>query len=363
MGVALKVLHNTKAVLTAGVKAQSHILISRILLLVLLFLTIPLGRAHVGAPLTAFASAVPTIDGVLKPNEWASAATEQFTMAQSYKGTLYVMNDQENLYIAVQISDSTNDNYKDYISIFFDNKNAGVHSEGDDGIQLQLATFLDLFWSKTKWPNYYQNYNNDKSDQGSKDGSGAAAYAEGIWTFELKKLLRSADVTHDFQLSPGQTVGFALEYNDNDNYVGSFPGLSDEPSKWGDILIAAAPPNVTATSTQNQQPTSTSTLTQQSQSTQQILSFPQVGSLLEIIQQNSLMIIGMLVVVLIILAILVVRRPAREYPTPRIPPRGRRPPAYSAPTPRTSPIFCMSCGGPLRVGVKFCGKCGEPISS
>ena len=192
--------------------------------------------------LSAYAATPPTIDGELGQGEWGSAAKEQYSIGQAYYGTLYVMNDDNYLYIAVQIPDVTDDGYKDYVQIMFDDTNSGRHLEGDDGVILQPPdNMIDCFWSIAKWPDYYLNYNSDLSDGGTTDCSGAAKYSNGAWTFEIRKDLRSADTAHDFQLSKGQTIGFALVWAENNSVVGSFPYSAvlgsghDDPSKFGKI--------------------------------------------------------------------------------------------------------------------------------
>ncbi|HYA21666.1 MAG TPA: sugar-binding protein [Thermoproteota archaeon] len=204
-----------------------------------------------GSALSAYAAAPPTIDGQLGPSEWAGAATKQFTIGQPWSnvfqnasGTIYVMNDDKNLYIAIRITDPTDDGYKDYVQIMFDDTNTGHHTEGDDGVILQPPdNMIDCFWSHAKWSNFYLEYNSDPSDEGTMDCSGAAKYSNGGWTFEISKPLKSADTTHDFQLSKGQTIGFGFVWAENNIPVGGFPESSvyftghDDPSIFAKIRI------------------------------------------------------------------------------------------------------------------------------
>ena len=81
--------------------------------------------------------ATPTIDGVLGPGEWSSAATIAFVANTPYGGTtpatLYVMNDRDNLYVAVRYARAVLDPGNS-LAIEFDKDASGTISVGDDAI-------------------------------------------------------------------------------------------------------------------------------------------------------------------------------------------------------------------------------------
>lgn len=76
--------------------------------------------------------------------EWSAAAKVDFNIVNAsapdgmYNGTIYVMNDYDNLYLAVKITDDDfgNDgNTFDVLFFLFDNDNSGLPPvQGDDGL-------------------------------------------------------------------------------------------------------------------------------------------------------------------------------------------------------------------------------------
>jgi len=105
-------------------------------------------------PLSGFGSA--TIDGVLSPGEWDTAATVNFNLVslfETHPATLHVMNGTTHLFLALVIR---NDDFKpsslgvqgDVQTIFFDNDHDGGiafsnSEQGDDFMQTQIG-FLSL---------------------------------------------------------------------------------------------------------------------------------------------------------------------------------------------------------------------------
>jgi len=216
-------------------------------------------EAHAeGVSLSAFTSTPPTIDGTMSPGEWAAADTINFVSTdQTIAHTLYVMNDMNNLYIAVLREDTTPATAADWVTFIFDNNNNGVIETGDDRISAMLAlgspVFSDAFYSGAI-PVSDEGW----QYEGTVDGS-ASVGAQGTYTiFEISHPLDSGDYgfvdwqqtmagPHDFNLNFGDTVGFNIETYDSSCDLGDWP--VHHPPVWdfnwamgfGDIIIAAPP--------------------------------------------------------------------------------------------------------------------------
>jgi len=95
-----------------------------------LYQPFPKAEAHNGLSLSGFTSIPPNIDGILQPNEWVHASRQDFvTIDNKVSGTMYVMNDKTNLYIALSIKDKS-DSIRSKM-IFFDNNHTGQIQIGD----------------------------------------------------------------------------------------------------------------------------------------------------------------------------------------------------------------------------------------
>ncbi len=187
--------------------------------------------------LSAWTSTAPTIDGVLSPGEW-SAADQVSVFSAAYDGsTFYVMNDSDNLYLALSVLDSTF-TVNDMMSVRFDNDHNGVYDYGDDKIFPTTTQYRDL------------HYNASAAGWGTPDtqvnGNSAASSGTSMNFFEVSKPLDSGD-TFDFSLAMGDIVGFSLTYfDDGTAYSAStvFPigsRTGGDASLYGDITIAPVP--------------------------------------------------------------------------------------------------------------------------
>lgn len=175
---------------------------------------------------SAWASVIPTIDGILSLGEWDDADSRIFYMGPSedHRATLYVKNDYENLYIAFQIEGVTygpNGPACDGLRIWFDNDNDGTLYENGDDILMQST--YDLVLSQNWMDDLFyrseiSHFAWDTGFGGSNDGSGYWTHtnptpnATGVYVFESSHPLNSDDDTHDFSLSLGDEVGFYIEF-------------------------------------------------------------------------------------------------------------------------------------------------------
>ncbi len=158
-----------------------------------------------------------TIDGVLNADEWATAAKYDLSVNVPRGGTtpatLYVMNDNQNLYLALRFRRSTVDPGNS-LTFEFDNNNDGMAASGDDIIGFDPPnSFVDGF--RTNLPPCTSSDPaacgfNDADYGGTNDGSGAFKNDGTFSVYEMSHPLNSGDIGHDFALNPGDTVGFFL---------------------------------------------------------------------------------------------------------------------------------------------------------
>jgi len=200
---------------------------------------------HSGDILSAWAPTPPNINGFLVPGEWASADTQIFPLGPLIC-KIYVMNDANNLYLALEINDPTDDAL-DLCSFYFDNDHddgggVGAIEDGDNSLSIIgpiPGTFSDMYFDlpSTAWT--VDTLDPDPLTPGTWEGSGALNVAVGFHYFEFSHPLDSADDVHDFSLSIGDTVGFTISYWDNGAFIAKWPG--DFPDEYGDIVIASSP--------------------------------------------------------------------------------------------------------------------------
>lgn len=168
------------------------------------------------ALLTAFsiASAAPAqilsgtgtavIDGFIGNDEWADAAAPSFPVTVpgggTANGTLWVMNDATNLYIAlsiVHLGDILN------LAVFLDASGDGdTLGPGDDliGYTTNTGVVQDLFTGPSG--------GFDTSDGGTLDVVGASATTTVSTYLELSHPLDSGDLGHDIAVGPNDLVAF-----------------------------------------------------------------------------------------------------------------------------------------------------------
>ena len=195
----------------------------------------------------------PDIDGVIRPEEWTNKMPITLNGYEDPKsrkeGELYVMNDDDNIYIAVVIPDGDATEY-DYLLLGFDNENDHISTDGDeDAIHYvtidQTASYIDMYWDFAgEW------WRTDVNQH----GSGGRSYiyphpgVHGKYRYEFVKPLKSGD-TQDMALNPGDAIGFRIEACDHDetpkphrdwyrypqNTVDADTSRWDE---WADLIIA-----------------------------------------------------------------------------------------------------------------------------
>lgn len=225
-------------------------LILLIIAVVLLGLTVPVFQEPQSSN-SVFANGQPvfypgygtaTIDGVIDEGEWSSADSLTLPMVggdTALNGTFYVMQTGTVLYFGFSIDDDeyTQDPvgkygiYGDMLSMDFDDNHNDVLFELGEN---KLAVFSYDPWL---WDAYFlgggESSDEDISDGGTTDGSGAASRNGDKNQFEIRFPLCSGDTGHDFCVQGGDVIGFRIEYQDAfanpifdfDNMI--YPGTED----------------------------------------------------------------------------------------------------------------------------------------
>lgn len=195
-----------------------------------------------------------TIDGVVKPGEWNGASRKTFAMVNpsggnSFTATLYVMNGVGGLYLGITIDDDELSTVGEWLPqgdsfrIDFDNDHSGtLFALGDD--VLSAAAGAPQFQDSYIVDPANQSARSDADAGGTENGLAAASRVGGLNHFEVRHPLCSGD-SLDFCLSPGDTVGFRLEYLDAqaDGAFGSsqcYPGSGSTAE--ADIIVAHCAP-------------------------------------------------------------------------------------------------------------------------
>jgi hypothetical protein len=208
--------------------------------------------AHSGDVFHAALTIPVTVDGALSPGEWADASMKTFTLCGGVSpGRVFVKNDATYLYVAVEVQNARwqfqGGHGNDFLNVHFDNNHNGVTEVGENSWNVRGGDGLSLDGYN---PNGVPGWNfDDTSDGGTDDFVAAVTHTNpvlggvGTYTIEYKGLLDSADNTHDFSLTPDQTVGFsftlaAVECSSNRDWP---PGGVEG---YADIVVAEPPVNV-----------------------------------------------------------------------------------------------------------------------
>ena len=187
------------------------------------------------------------IDGVMSPGEWDSAMETSFNVnlppygpaGGTTPGTLFVMNDNKNLYLAVRYPQSIGDLGESLTFEFDNNGDEGPRENGDDVIGINPGFFTDSFRTNEPpcEPGHLPGYcaprdiNPDFDPPGDNDGMGAFGHDGTYTVYETSHPLNSQDSSHDFSLSPGDLLGIRFDLHivtgpGDSHDVTSFPASS-----------------------------------------------------------------------------------------------------------------------------------------
>ena len=210
---------------------------------------------------SAYTENVPTIDGIINPDEWddATKISKEFismydsnnSFSETHMMDAFFKNDVENLYIAITISDDDYNNSEedfDLICINFDDPHDGVFNEGEDWKLLSTSPVYENYYDENQRINTPLNSENDDDQGGSQDGIGAIRYQSGFYYGEVTIPLNSGD-NLDIQTTVGDVIGFNIVFVDHYYLVdeilsvGGWPFLNpDNATYWGDLKLGTPPP-------------------------------------------------------------------------------------------------------------------------
>ncbi len=205
------------------------------------------GGVALGQPLKGSGTA--TIDGTMSPGEWTSAGQVSFDVnmpdGSTRSATLYVMNDETNLYLAVHVPGAFPVQLYS-VNFLFDNNNDGIPQEGENALNVTQvfgsAAFGDMFRSFSFVGCAVERATTlcaleDGAGGGTEDGSGTVVNDGTATVFEISHPLNSLDPL-DFALAPGQLVGFFVNVRFilTDTY---YPGIDTYATMQ---IFGAAPP-------------------------------------------------------------------------------------------------------------------------
>ncbi len=199
-----------------------------------------------------------SLDGVMGPGEWDRAGRLDYLQAMPnvdrggvVPASVYVMNDDQNLYVAARLSaipgcsfhptfefDSDHDGdpaglYSDWLSMHVESWASGHVELLDQFVYPEQNVGLDSFTA----PGY--------PPAGTIDGAAAGGHAASTTWAELSHPLNSADDVHDFSLALGETIGLLYDGHVIGSGCGTCVGSACHGStlvpSLGQIRIAAVP--------------------------------------------------------------------------------------------------------------------------
>jgi hypothetical protein len=174
--------------------------------------------AHSGLVLRGYGT--PTIDGVIGAGEWQSTGRFDAPVALppelgggTVPATLYLMNDTQNLYIALMVGTASIIGDNSFLGAFDNDHNGTLYEQGHESLEFRrtggTAQFLDGFIQRL--PNGYC-WCWDVDYGGTSEITGAYTRDSGASYYELAHPLDTADDGHDFSMRLGRRAGLAFDY-------------------------------------------------------------------------------------------------------------------------------------------------------
>ncbi len=184
----------------------------RVILVVLVLSAMACTRAGEVLVLRGATGVPPSIDGKVEATEWSAAARKDFgpiiSGAQTITGTVYIMNDAQNLYVAAVIDGDDDFNQSDGFAVYFNNENTNetIWIDGQDCVRCTgTSGFDDWYYNATRKG---MAVDTSAYSLGTSDGLARGSRQVASNHFELVHPLNSGDKRHDFSLSVGDIVGF-----------------------------------------------------------------------------------------------------------------------------------------------------------
>ena len=162
-------------------------------------------NAQLSKILSGFGASI--IDGQMFEGEWDRSAFLVFDVSVSggkTEGVLQVMNDDNNLYLAVWFDEGALS--RNSITFDFFKDPSGQHRAGDDNVTVYSSGLLD----NTSYCTPACVTRRDVDVGGTADGTGAILNNRGRTIFELSHPINSSDDENDLNLESGDTIFFRM---------------------------------------------------------------------------------------------------------------------------------------------------------
>jgi len=222
--------------------------------------------AQPGATLqSSVAKTLPTLDGRIESSEWSDArkVSKTFNLiniqgqkTESHLFTLYIKNDDKNLYLAGRLDNEEHDGVMaeadlnsltmDTFGLNFDNNNNGELDSGEDKKSffiINQAPFV-MDEHRLSWMEKLSGTEESDEPQNIKGQITHSSESGGYYQFELSIPLNSGD-SLDFQLQPGHKIRFNLFYFDKFSvsmkemgFAGWFSDNTESSEDWGYLQLA-----------------------------------------------------------------------------------------------------------------------------
>ncbi len=201
----------------------------------------------------SYSGFVPQLDGVISANEWDDAlrfAVQADTSLDSI--FVYMKNDENHLYIALEDPNNTHDADDNEVDIWFDDD---FNKTWDPTINTTEGAFLITYKNvdsirirfKPTYGSYPDNINFDSNELWPDGVSAAASLSSGHMIWEISIDLQNSYLT----ASMGDTVGIFISefdgytyldhyYNDNANWP--YGAIYVAPQTYGPVVIGVKPP-------------------------------------------------------------------------------------------------------------------------
>jgi hypothetical protein len=184
-----------------------------------MFTGIDIAAAHEpDVVMTGFGTA--TVDGTPSLGEWDAARPLDFNVRLPLGGTtparLLVMNDGENVYMAVRVTKPESVHSTMSWATTFDNDHDGTNEVGDDVLLVNYGEGIssalhDDHLEVCCGGNQLGGLLDTDATGGATNGSSAATLSGDDFVFEVSHPMNSADDDHDFSRVSGQRLGFRTE--------------------------------------------------------------------------------------------------------------------------------------------------------
>ncbi|MFX1294467.1 MAG: sugar-binding protein [Promethearchaeota archaeon] len=156
----------------------------------------------------------PIIDGDPQVIEWASAYTNTFLCFKTTNPTvtlsvtLKAMNNENNLYLLLQWTDSTHNSNYDAIFIFFDEDNDNDYKTPANS---ENALMVSIVNTGTTLYQYYDGFwgISYSDDIGAQNGNASASWILSQYSIEIQVPLGASDI-EDLQTEAGDLIGIAI---------------------------------------------------------------------------------------------------------------------------------------------------------